>query len=213
MPYDVKNMSDYALEQMSLVMENLHHKKELNPSSVYFVLGPIKGIDDNENRQILWGLEAEGCLGSMYESSYLKEPFYPLLNEINLELLRRHNEQHHRKDKSLNDKPHYDEINGALYIQGQKIQIIKHDEDTKQNQLLRHIFITNAKDIGREFDFTEFPFDDVGDKKKFKEICRTACSAINKKIAKETENKITDFLEFNTRTYGWLKINPKYLPK
>ena len=149
----------------------------------------------------------------MYESSYLKEPFYPLLNEINLELLRRHNEQHHRKDKSLNDKPHYDEINGALYIQGQKIQIIKHDEDTKQNQLLRHIFITNAKDIGREFDFTQFPFDDVGDKKKFKEICRTACSAINKKIAKETENKITDFLEFNTRTYGWLKINPKYLPK
>jgi hypothetical protein len=29
MPYDVKKMSDYALEQMSLVMENIHHKKEL----------------------------------------------------------------------------------------------------------------------------------------------------------------------------------------
>ena len=192
-------------------MSDLAHKAVLrgNDGPLGFKSSSIKGVNKDEQKAILDHLVATELADYSISENliYLKDSFWKFYDEV-------HEESHRLLKPPKNQKnsqPHYDEINGALYIQGQKIQIRKHDEDTKQNQLLRYIFITNAKDIGREFDFTEFPFDDVGDKKKFKEICRTACTAINRKIAEKTSNEISDFLEFNTRTYGWLKINPKYL--
>lgn len=214
MPYNFPDFSDHDLRLFFAVINDLMHKANLMDAR-----GPLgfsnapKGVSRDEQMAIFSRLEKDSYLSfsiggkSIWLNEYVGRSFGDVYDSI-------HKEYHRRFDKSKSEKklqPHYDEINGMLYIQDYKIKIKKHDEDTKQNQLLRHIFVTNAKNIGREFDFTEFPFDDVGDKKKFKEICRTACIAINAKIVKETQNKITDFLEFNTRTYGWLKINPKFL--
>ena len=208
-------MSDESLKQLLDVMSSLIHKADLAGKRGPLKIGNApKRVNNDEQHAILSRLYTEG-LGSfsndgksfyLYENMYANKSFYDFYNLA-------HEEYHKRTGKTKNIAPHYDQTNRDLYIQNFKIRIVKHDEDTKQHQLLKYIFITNLKDIGREFDFTEFPFDDVGDKKKFKEICRTACVAINRKIAKETKNEISDFLEFNTRTYGFLKINPKYLPK
>lgn len=209
MPYNLKNLSPQGLRQLFTTISDLAHKAELLGAKgpLQYKETNIPGVNKDEQRTILEGLYSQGLIdfSEDHECVWLKDPFGGFYENVH-ELL-------HSQLNPKIEKPLYDEASGILYLQGHKIKLKKHDEDTKQNQLLKYIFIVNAKDVGREFDFTEFPFDDVGDKKKNKEICRTACTAINNKIAKETQNKIVDFLEFNTRKYGWLKINPAYLPK
>lgn len=215
MPYDLKSLSDTSLKQLAAVIEDIDHKSALlnKRGPLGFADTVIAGVNRDEQKLILDRLESDGFIDFSVDGNliWIREPFWDFYDEV-------HHETHRllkpvKADVVLDDAPHYDEINGAMYIRGNRIQIKHHDEDTKQNQLLRHIFITNAKDTAREFDFTEFSFDDVWDKKKNKEICRTACTAINAKIAKGTQNTITDFLQFNTRTYGWLKVNPEYTSK
>lgn len=219
MPYNFHEISDHDLTLFFIVINDLEHKANLMDAT-----GPLefsntpKGVSRDEQTAILRRLDKDRYISFsndgksvwLNEHTYVNNKWGDVFQSV-------HEAYHKRFDKPKlpkNPLPHYDPINGILHVQDFKIRIKKHDEDTKQNQLLKYIFITNAKDIGREFDFTEFPFEGVDfhrDKKKFKEICRTICTEINKKCAGQTQNKITDFLEFNTRTYGFLKINPKYL--
>lgn len=213
MRYDFTSLSDHDLKLFFLVINDLSHKADLAGKRGPLSFGDtLASITRDEQLAILSRLDSEGYVSFsiggdlLYLNEYNAEAsFNQLFDDV-------HEEYHKREKKSLqNTKPHYDEVNGILHIGDHKIKIRLHDEDTKQNQLLKYIFITHVKDIGREFDFTEFPFEDVSDKKKFKEICRTACTEINRKVAGETEGQIMDFLEFNTLTYGFLNINPKYL--
>lgn len=214
MNQDLDKLPTENIEQLMVVVSDLFNKlslmRQIAPISV---TNPPKGVNKDEHRAILLRLTTENYI-------YLSEnEEYATVNRKNYDngsfidySQALHEEYHKRKGlTSGKEKPSYDSVNGILYLAGYKIKIKKHDENTKQNQLLDYIFNRNAKELSREFDFTEFPFEDVGDKKKFKEICRTACTSINDKIAKETNNTIADFLEFNTLTYGFLKINPKYL--
>ncbi len=213
MSYDFTNISDHDLKLFFLVINDLSHKSNLagNDGPLTFKNSP-KGVSKDEQLSILSRLDKQNYISFSNSGKliYLNEMYAGIsFNQLFTDV---HEEYHKREKKPVkNNKPHYDEVNGVLHIQDHKIKIRLHDEDTKQNQLLKYIFITNSNDIGREFDFTEFPFEDVLDKKKFKEICRTACTAINDKIKIETQDKIVDFLEFNTLTYGFLNINPKYL--
>jgi hypothetical protein len=217
MPYNFPEISDHDLKLFFAVINDLEHKANLMDAT-----GPLKfnntpkGVSKDEQMAILYRLDSDHYISFSNDgkSVWLNEKVYVGISwgDVFQSVHKAYHERFSKPKVEKKLKPHFDEINGNIDIPGYPpIKVIKHDEDTKQKQLLHHIFIINAKDIGREFDFTEFPFDDVEDKKKFKEICRTACSAINRKIAKETENKEKEFLKFNSRTYGWLKINPKYL--
>jgi hypothetical protein len=215
MMYDFQKISDHNLKQFVVVLDNLVHKADLLGKSGPLAIGNAsKGVSKDEQYAILSRLDNEGLASFsnngkyiyLNEKVYVDKSFFEFYDQI-------HAEYHKRLKKTGTvkyGKPHYDPINGILHIQKYKIKIKKHEDNDRQNQLLKHIFITNAKDIAREFDFTEFPFDEE-DKKKFKKICRTACTAINTKISKETKNTIQGFLEFNSLTYGFLKIDPKYL--
>ncbi len=214
MPYDFKNLPDHDLKLFLLVANDLMHKANLAGKRGPLKFGNApKGVNKDEQLAILSRLDNNGYVSFSNDekSIYINENIHPNIS-FN-ELFDSVHEEYHRREKKTenNTKPHYDQVNGFLHIAGYKIRIRKHDEDTKQNQLLKYIFSANSKNIEREFDFTEFPFDDVLDKKKFKEICRTACTEINRKIKEQTGDKISDFLEFNNRTYGFLNINPKYL--
>ncbi len=217
MPYNFTEISDNDLKLFFAVINDLQHKAVLagSDSKLTYKNTP-KGVTRDEQMAILHRLDDDHYISFSMNKQliYLNEKMYKDRSFTDL-FKSVHGEYHKRfkeTEKAKNEQPHYDEANGMLHIQDHKIKVIKHDEDTKQNQFLKYIFITNAKNLNREFDFTEFPFEDVGDKKKFKEICRTACTAINGKIARETKNEIVELLQFNSRTYGWVKINPKYLP-
>lgn len=212
----LKDISDTDLGLYFAVINNLAHKSELANSH-----GPLpfndtpQAVTRDEQVAILNRLDKEQYISYSIDgkSVWLNERLYvgiPSFSDLWKAL---HDELHKRQGlKQKQERPYYDPVNRDLHINGLKIKVVKHADNNRQHQLLIHIFINNTQDLSREFDFTEFPFDDVEDKKKFKEICRTACQEINKKIEDQSGGKIKGFLQFNTMTYGFLKINPEYLP-
>lgn len=212
--FDFSDTSDSHLKLVYLIVNDLAHKSELAQAR-----GPIKfgntpkGMNKDEQLAVLDRLERAGVLSFSNDgkSVWLNEHTIRKFSDFYIQL---HDEYHKRfpiKTSTNFLQPSYDLVNGVLSIENFRIKIKIHNEDTKQNQLLRYIFIDNAKDIAREFDFTEFPFDDIGDKEKFRDTCKSACDAINKKIATTTGDKVTKFLLYNRRGFGFLQVNPIYL--
>jgi hypothetical protein len=151
MPYNFSEISDHDLKLFFAVINDLDHKASLMGTS-----GPLpfsntpKGVNRDEQIAILSRLDKDHYLSFsndeksvwLNENTYVDNLWGDLFESV-------HNEYHKRFDRSKvlkHLKPNYDEINGILYVQSYKIKIKKHDEDTKQNQLLKYIFINNYKD-------------------------------------------------------------------
>lgn len=218
MPYDLPSLSDQHLKQIYLVINDLVHKSELLGSHGPIVLGNSpKGVNRDEQLAILGNLDNEKLvsfsIGGKHiyinEGLYIGKSFNRFWEDVHKEYHKRFN----ATAKVNNQLPHYDEVNGIIYIKQFQIQIRRQSKDTYENQILKHIF-ADKDNLKQEFDYNNFPFDlaeQIEQKEKIWSRCRTACLAINKKIAETSNNKITDFLQFNSRKHGWLNINPIYL--
>lgn len=113
-----------------------------------------------------------------------------------------------------NEKPpkpiDFDKATGILSIHDQSIKIILKNDPPLDYFILKLLF--SREDLSEQADFSEIAKDVVkeeyrGDKQRYFK----ACKRLNEKIAKQTNNKILDFLKYSSGKTGWCKINPNYL--
>ncbi len=117
-----------------------------------------------------------------------------------------------------NEKPQanlsYNSDNCLLYINGKEIKIKLKTVKPVDAFILDALF-SDINNLGEEMDLsevasyfdTEASYNNSNDYQRY----RHACDNLNKKIAKQTDNKITDFIVYTTGKTGWCKINKKYL--
>ena len=216
MPYNFTEISDYDLKLFFAVINDLHHKAILMDAT-----GPLKfnntpkGVSRDEQMAILYRLDNDHYISFSNDSKsvWLNEKVYVGVSwsDVFQSVHKAHHERFEKPKAEKNLKPHYDEANGILYVQGFAVRIKRQNKDTYEHQILKHIFITNKDNIAKEFDYSVIPFDILEQKENIWSRCRTACLSINKKIKAKSNGTITDFLQFNSRIHGWLNINPKYL--
>ena len=150
MPYNFLEISDHDLKLFFAVINDLSHKSSLMDATgpLKFSTAPI-GVSSDEQIAILHRLASDCYISfsndrqSVWLSEDVDRSFSSVYSSV-------HEAYHKRFDQAKAEKnlqPHYDGVNGVLYLQGYEIKIKKHDEDTKQNQLLKYIFITNSKDL------------------------------------------------------------------
>jgi hypothetical protein len=106
----------------------------------------------------------------------------------------------------------FDKDNSLLNIRGEEIKIARQKDKPIDHYILECIF--SKDDISDPADFSEISreylkeeYDKTKDWNKF----RHACENLNKKIEKDTKDKINDFLLYSTEKLGWCKINQKHL--
>ncbi len=106
----------------------------------------------------------------------------------------------------------FDKDNSLLNIRGAEIKIARQKGKPIDHYILECIF--SKDDISDPADFSEISreylkeeYDKAKDWNKF----RHACDNLNKKIEKDTKDKINDFLTYSTEKLGWCKINQKHL--
>ncbi len=106
----------------------------------------------------------------------------------------------------------FDKGNSLLNIRGEEIKIARQKDRPIDHYILECIF--SKEDISDPADFSEISRDflkEEYDKTKDWNKFRHACENLNKKIEKDTKDKINDFLIYSTEKLGWCKINQKYL--
>lgn len=117
-----------------------------------------------------------------------------------------------------NEKPqanlYYKSDDCLLYINGKEIKIKLKTVKPVDAFILDALF-SDPDNLGEEMDLSEVvsyfdseaSYNSSNDYQRY----RHACDNLNKKIAKQSDNKITDFIMYTTGKTGWCKINPKYL--
>lgn len=106
----------------------------------------------------------------------------------------------------------FDKDNSVLNIRGEEIKIARQKDRPIDHYILECIF--SKDDISDPADFSEISQDFLKedyDKTKDWNKFRHACENLNKKIEKDTRDKINDFLIYSTEKLGWCKINQKHL--
>jgi len=113
-----------------------------------------------------------------------------------------------------NEKPveplSFDQKASVLYIHGRAIKITLKNNPPVGHYILEALF--QNEDLSEKAYFSEIAKD--FDKEEYNgnwQRYRHACENLNQKIAKATNNKINDFIDFTTGITGWCKINYKYL--
>jgi len=106
----------------------------------------------------------------------------------------------------------FDKDRSILYIRGQAILITRKTTSPLDHFILEYIFFHETSlDTKTYFaDISETLLHDDYDDKKGWNRFRHACDRLNKKISKDTDNRINDFIEYRTGLSGWCKINKKY---
>jgi hypothetical protein len=106
----------------------------------------------------------------------------------------------------------FDKEKSLLNIRGEEIKIARQKDRPIDHYILECIF--SKDDISDPADFSEISreylkeeYDKAKDWNKF----RHACDNLNKKIEKDTKDRISDFLIYSTEKLGWCKINQKHL--
>lgn len=135
---------------------------------------------------------------------------------INTEVFDRLDKLHFLQAGAHIGRTYFDEIKSILYIKGLSVRINIQDRITNAHKMLRHFFIVNEKNLRDDFYYAEVAEDE------FHELDYThrennwrkyhyACEDINRKVERQTNGQIKDFLVFNTGIKGSVKINEKYL--
>src|SRR3989339_541598 len=101
-------------------------------------------------------------------------------------------------------------------VTDEKVLINIQDKITNAHKILKYIFIDNKKNLEDDFFYSEIAEDEFQDteyksNQKAWETYHIACRYINKKVMEQTNNKITDFLIYNTGKTGKVKLNKIYL--
>jgi hypothetical protein len=112
--------------------------------------------------------------------------------------------------KETKKEPWFDKQKSILHLIGQEIKITLKNDKPIDHYILEAIFAKG--DLTEQTDFVEIAEDTIkedynGNWQRF----RNACDNLNQKIAKATDNKISDFITYTTGKTGWCKINHKYL--
>lgn len=108
----------------------------------------------------------------------------------------------------------YNSADCLLYINGKEIKIKLKPVKPVDAFILDALF-SDLDNIGEEMDLsevasyfdTEASYNNSNDYQRY----RHACDNLNKKIAKQTDDKIIGFIVYTTGKTGWCKINKKYL--
>ena len=111
---------------------------------------------------------------------------------------------------------YFDEVKSTLFVFGEAVPISTNDKSTNAHKILKHIFIDNADNLDDDFFYSEIAEDEFGDLEHGKSSNSwrryyDACKCIEKKIIKHTKKSVDNFLVFDCRKTGKVKINPKYL--
>lgn len=108
----------------------------------------------------------------------------------------------------------FNEFASTLYIKGYQIKINRQNKENMQHKILKYIFVNNKDNLSIKFNYSDLAFwnndidfDDVDGWKRY----YRPCEQINEKIRKDTNNEITDFLDFNTGSAGYVIIKEKFL--
>jgi len=110
----------------------------------------------------------------------------------------------------------FDEKKSILHVRGKSIRINKTTIISNAHKLLHHIFITNKKNLGDDFYYSEIASDEFGEidysgKSSNWKRYHHSCNQINQKIVEQTNGQIKDFLVFNTGKRGSVKINKAHI--
>ncbi|MDD3940660.1 MAG: hypothetical protein PHQ01_03780 [Candidatus Pacebacteria bacterium] len=117
-----------------------------------------------------------------------------------------------------NEKPQanlsYNSDDCLLYINGKEIRIKLKTVKPVDAFVLDALF-SDIDNLGEEMDLSEvascFDIEASYNSSNDYQRYRHACDNLNKKIAKQTDDKITGFIVYTTGKTGWCKINKKYL--
>lgn len=155
-------------------------------------------------------------LSKLFSKPYSEKMLALSFEVVNSEIFNRLDQACFCLEDEKENETYFDEEKSLLYIKGQKIKISKHDKITNMEKILHHIFITNKSNIGDDFYYSEIADDEFGEldynnSSNAWEKYRVACRELQYKIKEKTNDKIKDFLIFNTGKQGRVKINKKYL--
>jgi len=156
-------------------------------------------------------------LRKLFSKPYSKEMLVLSFKVVNSNVFDKLDRQcFYTEDKPKKGKTYFDKDKSILYIKDQKVKINIQDKITNTHKILKYIFIDNKKNLEDDFFYSEIAeseFEDLeyGDSKNAWQTYHVACRDINLKITKQTNNKITDFLVYNTGKTGKVKLNTRYI--
>jgi len=105
----------------------------------------------------------------------------------------------------------FDNKSGVLVVNGMEVRIKRRGPISKAHRILAYIFIEREQTHPFSFIYEDLMKSDYSDKDW--RVIYNACEYLNQRVAKDTNHKITDFLQFTSYTSGEVKINSKYLGK
>ena len=222
MPYNIEEISLATLEKILLTMNNIRDKFEIDNSLKDLdmgIKGGINGVSQEEHDAVIKNLKEAKILikpfilpqsGKAFISVSSKEKFYNFYTQITERIKELKGEKQNKADRL-----EFNESNSILMIKEYKIPIARRKEKTDEHDILKALF----KDKNEECFYSELAEDILGienedykNNQKYWQKFYGACGRIQEKVSKKTENKINDFLDFNTGIKGSVKINEKYIP-
>jgi len=155
-------------------------------------------------------------LCNLFSKSYSHEMLELSVKVVNSNVFDRLDQEGFLNGDKLEGKTYFDQKRSILYIKGQKVLINMQDKITNTHKILKYIFVDNKKNLEDDFFYSEIAeaeFEDLEykDSKNAWQTYHVACRDINLKITKQTNNKITDFLIYNTGKTGKVKLNSRYI--
>ena len=155
-------------------------------------------------------------LCNLFSKPYSSEMLELSVKVVNSNVFDRLDQDGFLNGDKLEGKTYFDNKRSILHIKGQKVLINIQNKITNAHKILKYIFIDNKKNLQDDFFYSEIAeneFDDLEykDSKNAWQTYHVACRDINAKITKQTNNKITNFLIYNTGRTGKVKLNAKYI--
>lgn len=225
MLYNIANLSLKSLEKIFLVLDDLRFNIEIQNKTKWLNMGQLEGIEGvskMEHRRIIQSLQKNTDF--LLETPYTVGDycfnvevgkFNRFLQDVSDEILKLQNNEAVKRNRSEKGVV-FDEITSILSIDGYKVKIDIRGTKTVAHEILAYIFIDNHDNLSDDFYYAEIAFSRFEDEEYSSNSIawrkyHAACMDIQDKIRKQTANKINDFLNYNARQEGCVKINKKYL--
>jgi len=215
--YDLSKLEIGTLQKILKVLKHLKQKSELEGKEEYFTMGEYMpaGMNKNEYLAIIGNLDAREYIDKTVNYGIhitIDKRFYDLLEQIPKEITKRKLLLQARSPKFQHRKPYYDPVNKMFMVNGFSFKIIKQQKETTQEAILKLIFLVNADDLNKVYEYSSV----VIGKLDFKEnldwnIFRNAFRELNQKIFDETNGAVNNFFDFGKSPTGSFRINPEYL--
>jgi hypothetical protein len=215
--YDLSKLEIGTLQKILKVLKHLKQKSELEGKEEYFTMGEYMpaGMNKNEYLAIIDNLDAREYIDKTVNYGILitiDKRFYDLLEQIPKEITKRKLLLQASSPKFQHRKPYYDPVNKMFSVNGFSFKIIKQQKETTQEAILKLIFLVNADDLNKVYEYSSV----VIGKLDFKEnlnwnIFRNAFRELNQKIFDETNGAVENFFDFGKNQTGSFRINPEYL--